>query len=177
MAFDKGWRFAFYAGVFATAVSINSLASASTLYFSSLLNGAQESPPTPSLASGIGLFSLDTTTGDFNYQLAFFPSQLLGTQTGLDIETVGGTVLFNLLPLGSPSAGTIVGLTPTQENNLIAGNWYVNVATTGYPIGEIRGQIIGGSPQTLTTPEPSTWVMAAMALLGVGGYTWRKRRK
>jgi hypothetical protein len=32
-------------------------------------------------------------------------------------------------------------LTPQQANDLLAGLWYVSVATAAYPSGEVRGQL------------------------------------
>jgi hypothetical protein len=58
-------------------------------------------------------------------------------------------------------------LTPAVEAALLAGNTYVNLHTTLFPGGEVRGQL-------RVVPEPiSMLVMAA----GMGGLLIRRRRK
>jgi hypothetical protein len=42
----------------------------------------------------------------------------------------------------SPAVGSNVILTGDQEANLLSANWYVNVHTSDFPGGEIRGQVI-----------------------------------
>jgi len=90
--------------------------------------------------------------------------------------TPGG---LNLATLGSTSGGIngTFGLVPKsggaytvsqQMADLNAGLWYLNVHSTAFPGGEIRGQI-------LAVPEPST---LALVGLGVGSLlAWGVRRR
>ena len=50
---------------------------------------------------------------------------------------------------GAPATGPIKGqatLTPAQAQQLLAGDWYINVHTSDHPAGEIRGQVILPKP-------------------------------
>jgi hypothetical protein len=49
-------------------------------------------------------------------------------------------------------------LTTSQVSDLVAGNWWVNVATPAFPGGELRGQI-------QIVPEASTFALVAGGLL------------
>jgi hypothetical protein len=54
-------------------------------------------------------------------------------------------VLIWLTKQGSPVESPIKGeatLTPEQAQQLMAGEWYVNVHTQAHAAGEIRGQVV-----------------------------------
>lgn len=143
--------------------------------FSANLGGASEVPPNSSSSIGSGSFVL---TGN---SLSFSINALLVGTTPVDAGVFGpatptqtGPMIFDL---GTPIVSVVGGnafvsysgveaLTPAQIGNLTADLDYVNVITTEYPGGEIRGQV------TLL-PEPSSAL-----LLGVGaGIVWLARRK
>jgi hypothetical protein len=113
--------------------------------FATTLSGAQEVPPNPSTATGSGTFVLAPDHTRLTYSIAF--GGLVGTETVQHIHRgavgVAGPVVFNLSP-GSPKTGTIA-LTPAQAADLMAGLYYVNIHSTTYPGGEIRGQILPGA--------------------------------
>lgn len=92
-------------------------------------------------------------------------------------------VLYNLggpvIPLGS-TAGAISGnvnLVPNpngttfsvaqQMADLNNGLWYINIHNATFPGGEIRGQI-------LLVPEPATWALGGLGLLGL--LVWKRRK-
>ncbi len=79
----------------------------------------------------------------------------------------GGPVLNISPPLTSPVSKSPV-LTVGQETQLLANGWYVNIHTSGFPGGEIRGQVL-----TTLIPEPSTSLFGLAAL---GAFLVRRRR-
>ncbi len=108
-----------------------------------MLDGGQEVPANASTARGFGLFVQDTCANTLNYYIAF--AGLSAAQTAAHIHGVAnyGTNASVVFPLavGSPISG-VWGYAEAQEQNLIDGLMYVNVHTTAFPGGEIRGQII-----------------------------------
>ena len=101
------------------------------------LNSRQEVPQNASTATGAfnGLF--DKTTKKITYSLAIngFTPTVLHLHTG-DVGVSGG-VAVGLAAAG----GTTDALNATQEADLLAGKIYVNVHSSTFTGGEIRGQI------------------------------------
>jgi aldose sugar dehydrogenase len=109
--------------------------------FVATLNGGQETPPNNSTGSGRAtlLLSPDETSG--RVSLTF--SGLSSAQTDAHIHGpatlgVSAPVIFPL-PLGQVSDFEI-NLTPAQVQNLKNGLFYINVHSSNFPTGEIRGQ-------------------------------------
>lgn len=73
------------------------------------------------------------------------PTQNAGVQVGITAA--------------SPSVGNAV-LSASQETDLLAGLWYLNIHSTTFPGGEIRGQV-------LVVPEPATVVLLVSGLFGL----------
>lgn len=137
-------------------------ASAQTLVFHAFLNGAQAG--TPSTGTGFADAVFDVPTNMLSFT---------ATWTGLGSATTNGhihrgapgvsgpvTVPFPGLPLGA-TFGTYSNtflLTPSQVTDLLAGLDYVNIHTTQFGAGEIRGQLLG-------VPEPSTYALTGAGLL------------
>jgi hypothetical protein len=106
------------------------------------MDGAQETPSNTSAGTGIGFFSIDTAADTITYRILY--TGLTSAESAAHIHGFAGPgvaapVLFTL-PLGSLKCGVIT-YTPAQEPNILAGLTYVNVHTTTFPGGEIRGQI------------------------------------
>ncbi len=79
------------------------------------------------------------------------PNQNAGIEVGIGVP--------------SPAIGSTV-LTDAQETDLLTGLWYLNIHSSTFNGGEIRGQVV---------PEPSTALLLAGGLLGLAAH--RRRRK
>ena len=151
-------RFAlFVIFVLAVGVLLAAPVSAQT-HFRAAIDGAQPVPPTGSPGTGLGCFTLDANNM-LSYEVSF--SGLLGIETAAHIHGpapvgVNAGVQFPF-PLGSPKIGVFGPLTAVQVADLSNGLYYVNIHSTLFPGGEIRGQILtSGNPCTVPT-ENSTW--------------------
>ena len=109
------------------------------------LTGSQENPPTGSVATGSGTFSLDpvsralsarVVTSGVTATAAHIHTAPIGTNAGV---TVGFTQTAPGSGSWVPPAGTV--LTAEQAQAFAAGGMYFNVHSTAFPGGEIRGQI------------------------------------
>lgn len=91
--------------------------------------------------------------------LYFLSSPATHTTTGAGITsgTISGT-----LPLVDGTGGFTLA---QQVAQLEGGQWYINIHSTAFPGGEIRGSLV---------PEPSS---LALLGLGAGALFWRLRRK
>ena len=134
-----------------------------SLLFTATLNGSQETPPNNSTATGRAtlLLSPDEKTG--RVSLTF--NSLSSTQTDAHIHGpaaagVSAPPVFPL-PLGQISDFAIA-LTPSQVQDLKNGLFYVNVHSSNFPAGEIRGQF------GLSTSTSSIQFNATNLLVGEG---------
>ena len=139
------------------------------LMFRTTITGAQEVPPRDTPAFGVGHAWLDLETNWFTFEYTF--EGLLAEQTNAHIHVgppgVAGPVVYPL-PMGSP-ASLAVTITDEDVEQLLGGNWYVNIHSALYPAGEIRGQFV-------PVPEPSTYAAAGAALLATVIVLRRRRR-
>ena len=117
-----------------------------SLLFTAMLTGAQETPPNNSTATGRATLLLSPDEKTARVSLTF--ESLSTAQTDAHIHGpaapgVSAAPIFPL-PLGQISDFAIT-LTPAQVQDLKNGLFYVNVHSTNFPAGEIRGQF-GLSP-------------------------------
>jgi len=113
-----------------------------TVNFAATLNGANESSPNASTATG-------TATGTFNTTSKILT--VTTTYSGI-VVTVGhihkgeigvsGPVEFPFVITASPIVFTSSALTDSEINDLMENKYYVNLHSAAYPGGEIRGQLI-----------------------------------
>jgi hypothetical protein len=122
--------------------------------FTVSLNGVQENPPVNSPGRGRCVLTLDTAETQITLSCTY--DGLGSNASAAHIHTngpvgVNGPILFNLTG-ASGTSGTLTlaptAVTPAQVADLRAKRWYVDIHTTNFPDGEIRGQI-----KIATTPS------------------------
>lgn len=118
-------------------------ASADVKHMVMVLTGTQEVPQTPSAGLGCGYVEIDTDTNQLRYRLVF--NNLTSAELGAHIHGpaapgVNAGILHNL-PTGNVKSGTIT-YAEANEAAILGGQTYVNIHTTTFPNGEIRGQIV-----------------------------------
>ena len=111
------------------------------------LNGASEKPTsTNSAATGIFTGSVNESTGILSYTIThngqFTSSLTMGhIHRVTNTTALTGGVEFPFKSLTSPISGTAQLANRNRFDSLKNGFYYVNLHTTNYPNGEIRGDI------------------------------------
>ncbi|MFO0835237.1 MAG: CHRD domain-containing protein [Phycisphaerales bacterium] len=131
------------AGVAALAISAVALAHNTEFRRVCLLTGTQEVPPNASGADGCGSFVIDPINNKITYRIVV--TNLSAAETAAHIHGpagpgVAGPIMFALPP--GPVKSGVITYNQSQEADILAGRIYVNVHTTNFPGGEVRGQIV-----------------------------------
>ena len=159
------------------AFALPQLSRAQLILFEARLSGSQEVPARVTSATGFATASLDLATNFFVFNDTW--SGLSAPSTGKHIHSPApaGANAGVIIPFTAADGfilGTTFGsvsystfLTPARASELLNGLFYVNVHTTAFPGGEIRGQLHA-------VPEPSTYALVGVALLGC--VVWRRSR-
>ncbi|MCC6229526.1 MAG: CHRD domain-containing protein [Phycisphaerales bacterium] len=131
------------AGVAAVAMSTLALAHNTEFRRVCLLTGTQEVPPNASGADGCGSFVIDPVNNKITYRIVV--TNLSSAETAAHIHGPAGpgvnAGVIAALPAGPVKSGVIT-YPQALEADIIAGRIYVNVHTTNFPGGEVRGQIV-----------------------------------
>lgn len=142
------------------ALTVVNYASASVFVFP--LSGLEEVPANAGPGFGSVNLSVNDITGDWTLTGSF--QDLLGSAVAAHIHQApigtNGPIIAGLTVSGT-TAGTLTGagtFTLTQIADLLGEQYYVNVHSSVFPGGEIRGQVV---------PEPATLLMLAMTALGL----------
>ncbi len=127
-------------------------------FFVAAIDGLQPVPPTNSPGVGQGCVTLNPN-GTVTFDIVF--SGLLGIESvshfhGPAAPGANAGVQIGL-PLGTTKMGTTVALTAGQQADLLAGLWYINIHSSMFPGGEIRGQVLPSILMCTTPVEESTW--------------------
>lgn len=105
------------------------------------LDGASEVPAVTTTATGTATLTFNTTTKIFSIVVTH--SGVEATAGHIHKAAVGenGGVIFPFENASSPINFTSEALDATQEADLAAGLYYVNIHSADNPGGEIRGQL------------------------------------
>lgn len=138
----KNLLFIFLFGIILSAAACDKNDDSNTTTFKATINGASETPPNASTATGTATLTFNTDTKVFTVVVNY--SGVTAIQAHIHKGDVGvaGGVIFGFDALASPINYTSPALDATQEADLNANMYYVNIHSTQFPGGEIRGQLI-----------------------------------
>lgn len=145
------------------ALALCAPARASLIHFNVAIDGTQAG--TGSTATGFATLDLDTVAMTLAIDLSFTGLSTPDTNAHIHCCAPLGSsapVVLPFLPAGFPTgvtsgtfSTTFTGLTPALVADILSGLSYINIHTSTFPGGEIRGQIV---------TEPATLALAALAL-------------
>jgi hypothetical protein len=110
--------------------------------FKATMNGASESTPNSSTATGTATLIFNTTTKIFTITVTHTIAAPTNGHIHKGAIGVSGAPVFPFSSFTSPISYTSVALDATQEADLNAELYYVNIHSAAFPGGEIRGQLI-----------------------------------
>lgn len=124
------------------------------IHFTATLNGAQETPPVTTTASGTGSFDLSDDFTELHFVITYqglSDTLSAGGHFHTGKPGIAGGIVRNIATHGGAAFATLAGtwkstdasqpLTPALVESLLTGRVYVNFHTTAHPGGEIRGQV------------------------------------
>jgi CHRD domain len=100
-----------------------------------------------------------------------FPGFPLGVTSGsydMSFDTSASST-YNSAFVTMFGGGTVTGAEAALFAGMVAGGSYLNIHTTAFPGGEIRGPLL--------TPEPGTLLLLSVGLTGLAHHLRRKRRR
>lgn len=144
------------------------------------LTGGQEVPPNNSAATGSFTGTYDDVTNVItitSFTLANYTNNITGSHLHRGAAGTNGGVIVNLpttdwMNMGGGNwhyMGTTYTLAQAEEAGMLAGNTYLNVHSSAFPGGEIRGQVA-----VTPVPEPMTLISLAV---GAGILARRRAKK
>ena len=147
---------------FAAALAVlSSAAPANIRTLTAFLSGLNEVGPNASPAAGVGSVVLDDSALTITVNESWAGLTAPATASHIHGPAPAGVnagVLFPFSAVPAATAGAIpqqvFSITPTQVTQFDSGLMYMNVHTSTFPGGEIRGQLL---------PEPGSLALAAVA--------------
>lgn len=110
--------------------------------FKATLNGPSEVPTNASTATGTATLTFNTITKIFEIKVNHTIAAPTNGHIHKGAVGVSGPPIFPFATYTSPINYTSIALDATQEADLYAGLYYVNIHSAAFPGGEIRGQLI-----------------------------------
>ena len=124
----------------------------------------------PTIASHIHCCTLPGTNAMVATAVPTFPGFPLGVTTGTYLQTFDLTLASTYNPAFiTAHGGTVAGAQAAFITGLLSGQTYLNIHTSQFPGGEIRGQLH-------SVPEPATFLLMGTGLMAAVGAI-RKRAK
>ena len=135
------------------------------------LTGAEEVPPVSTSATATAMFTLDEATGALSWNITH--QGVTGNHTATHLHGPAGVgsnggIQVNL-GTGNPVVGTAF-LTASQVNMLNTDMLYVNLHTSGFPPGELRGQVDDVVVTTLCTSLANSFDSSGARLTTEGDF-------
>lgn len=122
-----------------------------TTFSAEMLMGSNEVPANNSTAMGTATLKFNKTTKVFTITVTHNLSSITAGHIHKGATGTNGSVVFPFTTLASPISYTSTALTPEQEADLMANLYYVNLHSSTFTAGEIRGQLIKGATTTTNT--------------------------
>ena len=143
--------------VIAIGILLSGAATAQT--FRAMIEGSQEVPPVSSTGTGQGCMTYDANSKMLAFEINY--ADLLTAEVAAHFHgpaPIGANAGVQFaLPLGAVKTGSVGPLSAAQQADLLAGLWYINIHSSLFPGGEIRGQVVS-HPVPCTVPvHDGTW--------------------
>jgi hypothetical protein len=125
----------------AVPAALAALASAQQVSLSAFLSGAFETPANASPAKGSAKLSYDQTSGLLSYDVSVSGLSATAAHIHTGAAGVPGGILIPLV--GGPTSWSGTAALPTGAlTALLHAGLYINLHTSAFPSGEVRGQIL-----------------------------------
>jgi len=125
----------------------------------------------PTIASHIHCCTLPGANAMVATAVPTFPGFPLGVTTGTYLQTFDLTLASTYNPAFiTAHGGTVAGAQAALIAGLLSGQTYLNIHTSQFPGGEIRGQL-------QAVPEPATLLLMGTGLMGVVGVIRKRARR
>ena len=167
-------RIKFIAGVICAYLALVSFnANAAIINLESFIDGPQANAGsgTGSAGTGFAAMTFDDTSNLFAWDISWsgLVNETAAHFHGPALPNQNAGVQVNIGITSNPAIGSAT-LSATQAADLLAGLWYINIHTSSFPAGEIRGQV-----EVSAVPIPATAWLFGSGLLGLVGFARRKK--